>query len=327
MSDEWGAAGGRPGRRDLFGTAVGVALLILAGAHGTRGNETVKVEARAEPREAGVGEPIRYTITVTHPEGVAVTFPDVGEVLGDWTVERRGAAARRKRAGAVVEERWYLLSSYTVGEHAIPPPVVTQAGPDGSGREARGPSVTVTVRSALPPDWESQDIRGLKPPVARARWLWWLLAVSGVALLGAGLWWWRAHRATAASGPPPKRPHEIALEALEALRQQGWPTQGWHEAYYLTLSGIVRRYVEGRFGLRAPEMTTEEFLQAASQSGGLVLEQRQLLQDFLGHCDLVKFARYQPSTQEAGEAFQAALRLVQETMPPITDHSSLVTRH
>ncbi len=62
-------------------------------------------------------------------------------------------------------------------------------------------------------------------------------------------------------------------------------------------------------------MTTEEFLHVVSSDQALSLDHRRLLQGFLERCDLVKFARYEPSRSEADEAFEAAHRFIQDTMP------------
>lgn len=168
----------------------------------------------------------------------------------------------------------------------------------------------------LPERWESLDIRAEKPlvPIQEAPW-WWLPAVVAVlALIAAAVWWMmKRRRLPAKPAIPPRPPHEVALEALERLRQEALPARRRFEEFYVRLSSIVRRYVEGRFALRAPEMTTEEFLQAALHAQALSAEHRVALQEFLSRCDLVKFARYEPSEHEAEDTFNAAMRFVQET--------------
>jgi hypothetical protein len=79
------------------------------------------------------------------------------------------------------------------------------------------------------------------------------------------------------------------------------------------LSAIVRTYVEGRFRLRAPEMTTEEFLQAAQSSRELPAEYRSRLNEFLREADLVKFARHVPTMEQGERAFDAARDFVTRT--------------
>jgi hypothetical protein len=214
------------------------------------------------------------------------------------------------------EVRWYQLAGYSSGTHTIPETVLKYQTTDGASHGVQTQSVTVTVKSLLPSDWERQDIRDAKPLVpVRTAW-WWVLgglvAVAGVA----GAWWWRRrHKRIEALSAVPRPPHELALEALSRLRQEDLCSRNRYEEYYVRLSGIVRTYIEARFGMKAPEMTTEEFLQAVSNAQTLSLDQRRLLQEFLERCDLVKFARYEPPRREADEAFEAAHRFVQDTAP------------
>ena len=65
----------------------------------------------------------------------------------------------------------------------------------------------------------------------------------------------------------------------------------------MAVSSILRAYLEGRFGLRAPEQTTEEFLAAAEAEPAFDREQQRTLRAFLAACDAVKFARARPSAE------------------------------
>jgi hypothetical protein len=47
----------------------------------------------------------------------------------------------------------------------------------------------------------------------------------------------------------------------------------------------------------------------------LTVEQKQSLGDFLANCDLIKFAKYEPTETELRGLHAAALRLVNETEP------------
>jgi hypothetical protein len=85
------------------------------------------------------------------------------------------------------------------------------------------------------------------------------------------------------------------------------------DGWYVELSAIVRRYLENRFNLRAPELTTEEFLREARRSSELTREHRDLLTAFLEGCDRVKFAGYVPGESESLEALASARRFVEET--------------
>lgn len=116
------------------------------------------------------------------------------------------------------------------------------------------------------------------------------------------------------TGIIPKRPaHEIAYEQLEILRQKNLIRQGKIKEYYSEVSDIVRRYLENRFLLKAPEMTTEEFLFYVRDYSQLLSGHKALLKEFLLACDLVKFAKYLPSAEETDTILLSAKKLVDET--------------
>jgi hypothetical protein len=132
----------------------------------------------------------------------------------------------------------------------------------------------------------------------------------------AALVWWLWRRRNRQEGAAPAvvvvPPHEKAraklLEALSLLKQP--------RPFCILVSDTIRVYLEERFNLRAPERTTEEFLEELQHSALLSYEQKRTLGEFLMGCDLVKFARYEPGEPELQGIYESALRLVEETQPP-----------
>lgn len=111
-----------------------------------------------------------------------------------------------------------------------------------------------------------------------------------------------------------KRPaHEIAYERLETLKRKDLIRQKRMKEYYSEISDIIRHYLGDRFYLKAPEMTTEEFLSYVRDYGQLVPGHKALLKEFLLSCDLVKFAKYAPSSFETDSIFLSARRFIDET--------------
>ncbi|MBM3840026.1 MAG: hypothetical protein FJ398_19085 [Verrucomicrobia bacterium] len=169
----------------------------------------------------------------------------------------------------------------------------------------------------VPPgsDANTNDIRGIKAPVEILNawaWLWWLAGALALAALCAWLWrrWRRKRREPAPVAVIP--PHERALEKLrEALGLMRQP-----RPFCTAVSDAVRVYLEERFEFRAPERTTEEFLDELQTSALLSFDQKQTLGEFLMRCDLVKFARYEPGEPELRQLYDAAVRLIEETQPP-----------
>lgn len=158
------------------------------------------------------------------------------------------------------------------------------------------------------------DLRPLKPPVdipSGWAWLWW---VAGALVLAAALWWlwrWWQRRQASASMPatPPVPPHVEARRRLEAA----WQWLGDPEKFTVAVSAALRWYLERRFHLPAPERTTEEFLQDLQQTLVLQPRHKELLADFLTECDLIKFARFEPTEEALRRLHAAAMRLVDET--------------
>ena len=79
------------------------------------------------------------------------------------------------------------------------------------------------------------------------------------------------------------------------------------------VSDILRYYIEDRFGLKAPERTTEEFILEAGE--GLPVEsfQKEILKDFLTHCDLVKFATLEPTAENVKNTFNTCRDFIDST--------------
>jgi hypothetical protein len=110
-------------------------------------------------------------------------------------------------------------------------------------------------------------------------------------------------------------PHEWALAALESLAARKLIEQSMFHEFYFQLTDIVRQYIERRFSIMAPERTTDEFLRETRRDPTLRDDHKDLLGRFLRAADMVKFARHEPTAEEAGLAFTAARGFVDETAP------------
>jgi hypothetical protein len=189
---------------------------------------------------------------------------------------------------------------------------VSRLGRNGAGIAVLAATVARAATNALPTAPELQDIRGPVEIESPWSWLGRVAAVLFVAGLLALAWWWRHRRQ--ASTPPPETtlaPEERARRRLQAaLDRIDQP-----EPFATEVSEIARTYLEERFGLHAPDRTTEEFLVELSDSAAVDARHKTLLADFLTRCDLVKFARAEADRHELEELHAAAGRLVDETAP------------
>lgn len=168
-------------------------------------------------------------------------------------------------------------------------------------------------------DIEKADIRDIKGPVGlyNLTYLYLALAIIAVIIIaGLIVWLLKKRKRPQEIIIPPRPAHEIAYEALKELMGRDYLKTGKIREYYFELSDIVRHYIEGRFQLKAPEMTTEEFLATLKYSGVLNSEQKGDVRDFLSHCDMVKFAKYLPDQNEIELSYDSAKKLIDGTKEP-----------
>jgi hypothetical protein len=170
------------------------------------------------------------------------------------------------------------------------------------------------VLPSQPPGTNSLDIRPLKGPVEiPSTWdrVWWIAAV---ALVAVAAWFiWRRLRLKKTT-PTPAVPIPAHRRAKDQLRRA---TELMSDPYKFCslVSDVLRGYVEERFQLKAPERTTEEFMDEMRSSSKLRPDHKSLLEDFLVRCDLVKFARFEPTVPELEGLLDLAYRFVDETAP------------
>lgn len=107
--------------------------------------------------------------------------------------------------------------------------------------------------------------------------------------------------------------HKRAYNLLDDLRFAELPAKGEMKRYVYVLCGILRNYIELRFSLPATEQTTDEFLAEIALRGIFTSEQKQALEGFMTSSDMVKFAGFSPSKQQADELMTVAREFVRST--------------
>jgi hypothetical protein len=137
------------------------------------------------------------------------------------------------------------------------------------------------------------------------------LALAGATLAGACLLILAIYRFRAALRRRRLSPQEQARRALEHLLSQHLVENGQFREFYFELTAIVRRYIEGCTGVRAPEQTTEEFLQIARTDPRFPPAFLTTLDDFLTKADLVKYANLAPAPEGVAAAVAAARTVIE----------------
>jgi len=155
-----------------------------------------------------------------------------------------------------------------------------------------------------------EDVVGIRPN----RLIWWVIAGTIIVLAAVVILWHRLRPKKDSEIARIFRPaHEIAYEILQRLADDKLIEAGQIKEFHERLSDCLRHYIEHRFRLRAPERTTEEFLAELKTSEALDAEYREDLKLFMEHCDLVKFARYEPSAEQIGRSLKIVEEFVDKT--------------
>lgn len=291
----------------------------------------LKVSTSAET--ITTAETLVLRLTATVDDGYTVEFPPYPEAVNEDATDSDAGTTEDEppqftvaniedlppvlgEDGRVTRARIYHLEPFLDGTYPIPPlPVSYWKEVEGEDQKstAETKAMEIPVASVLAPSAppEVQAIVGPRDVSDPFPWLKWLLALTALLVIAAGAWWYKFVRQVPGPPPaPPVPPHLRALEALEALQREKLVEKGEYKTYYIRVSDILRHYMEDQFQLRAPERTTEEFLAEIQHNAVLGLQEQLLLRSFLRHCDLVKFARAEPSAEEIRETFSTCRQFI-----------------
>jgi hypothetical protein len=286
----------------------------------------VKATIKVWPARPTLGDAIYARLEIEAPAGVAIDAPfqEAGDQrLGRFRVVAFTRDSQRKPDGGQHHEQTYTLDAPSSGRQRIPPLrfEMTDAR-QGSGSGAGKPQEVLTDEvpleiAPLPAEAANAALRPalgeIDPRIGGIGWLTLLGVASLLAVIGAGsvlvYRGWRVRRRIERQ----RSAYDEAVARLRELEQSGPPDATAADAWFVALSAIVRDYLEQRYEIRAPELTTEEFLQVATARPELSAEHRGLLRSFLERCDRVKFAGYRPDADESLATLKAARGFVEDT--------------
>jgi hypothetical protein len=293
-------------------------------------NGPVKATIKVWPAKPSLGDPIYARLEVDAPAGVSIEAPfqEAGDQrLGRFKVVGFVRDTKHKAGGGQLHEQTYTLEAQTSGKHRIPPLRLEMTDARGTAESKKAqeiltdevsidvaPVKTEAVEAALEP------ARGaLDPDVGGMSWVLILGFVSLALIVGSG-------SILAVRGLRAKRriekqrsAYDEAVAHLRALEGRGAPDSATADSWFVELSSIVRTYLEKRYEIRAPELTTEEFLLVATARPELREDHRVLLTQFLERCDRVKFAGYRPDADESLATLAAARGFVEDTRLQMTE--------
>lgn len=297
--------------------SAGILVMGMVSLSFAQDGKPVTVKVKLDKPVAKIGEKFRYTLVVSSPADFEVELPVFGASIGSFDIkdfkQRTSRFFGKKNTVA-----YLILENFQVGKSAIPKLSVKYRakGTSEEWKEAEVPEEPFEVISLLNASAnqtpEIKDIKGPLKPKNKAG----IIIIIAVIILALGaviVILSRIKRKKKEEVAPRRPAYEIALEQLERLKLMDLSRPGKIKEYYFEISVIIRVYLEDRFNLRAPEMTTEEFLIRVQDYPQLAGGYKALLKEFLLACDLVKFAKYLPSRKEIDAVFVTAVNFVEQT--------------
>ena len=308
--------------RTVFALLFSILIISsFAGADDSTVNSPLTVRTGIDKEAIYIGDKVKYFIEVKTGKDIEVSLPEFGENLSEFSIKDFDSS-ESGFFGKRTLKQWYILDTFETGKFTIPAVVVKyRTTGEEEWKEILADAVNIEILSSLDDKALEGDIRDIKGPVRYwdKTYIYIIIAiVTVIALILFIIVILQKRRKTKEVAIPLIPAHEIAYEALRKLMGKDYLSTGKVQEYYFELSNIARHYIEDRFQLKAPEMTTEEFLLTLKKSEALNSEQKSLVKDFLSHCDMVKFAKYLPLKNEIDSSYESAKNLVDQTKETVS---------
>ena len=299
------------------------AVLLMISA--TASPQEIKVTSSPDTATILIGDQTGFTVTAGLPAGMQAEMNTVfdtlaGKIIILSKIPRDTAVSPD---GSLTIKDRYLITAFDSGTYTIPPFYVEVVSGDSLLRFYSDYSFLTVLRpDVTPPDTADVifDIIGPRgAPVTFAEVLPWLV----IAVIAAVVLYILARflprnplRRFVRPPAPPEPAHVIALRELNALHAEELWQKGETKEYYSRLSDILRRYIDNRYGISSPELTTDETVRMLQKAAVTGAGQMTLVKELLSVSDMVKFAKYVPESGLHERYHADAVRFVEETRVP-----------
>ncbi len=285
--------------------------IILAATVLEMSQNGIDLKVDADRTQIDPGRSVFLTVTMKTPADVKASLPDLRDRVRGFSLAEEFAGKPVKNAdGSLVETyNWKLVPEpcadvYKIAPFAVSasPKLMSTQADDGKFSFVAGPILfeNPPPREVVTGDMEADPTKDL-PPLSwkLVGWCAACVLVLGALVLGA---WMLVRYVVRRVKEHRMSPIERAWVELDRLLKKGLPGRGRYKDFYVELTMVVRRYVQRKYGIKAPHLTTEEFFEEIGARG----MKSEDLKKFLESADLVKFAGVQATPEMADEATDSA---------------------
>lgn len=282
-----------------------------------------------QPRDSIlIADQIEYGVTLDGvKDGTGLAFADFGEVLPqdtlalvrNWQIDTLKVTGKKKNpASRLFNLRASVVLAPFEEGHYVLPPIPVERTVDGKVDTLYFEPLEMDVKT-MPVDtatFEIHDIKGqMRYPLTFAEVAPWLAALWLLAVLVILAWALvTMHRKKDSDAPAVQEPAYItALRRLEKFRGDKFWAPERQKAFYSGITDTLKAYIDDRFSVDAPEMTTAELFDALKGNKDLTPELYGEMKELFERADFVKFAKYTASDEDNAKALPLAVRFVTST--------------
>ena len=267
-----------------------------------------------------IADQLEYGFTL---EGVTaetrLALPDYSRASNDTLTLVRGwkldTLRTDRKKGTMDIRGTVVLAPFEAGTYRSPPVWVQRTvGQKVDTLEFEAPELEVKTMPVDTSTFIPHDIKGqIGYPLTFREVIPWVLgglALCALVLLCIRLYRNRSRKEDAGPKDPP---YVVALRKLDRYRGDRYWAPDQQKAFYSGVTDALKEYMEARFGVDAPEMTTAELFDALKSEKDITPATHADLKDLFERADFVKFAKHLASDSENATVLPVAVKFVTDT--------------
>ena len=230
-----------------------------------------------------------------------------------WQLDTTDARQRNKTFSL---KGTFVLAPFEAGRYHLPDIYIPRMRGDKldtllfKGVELEVCTIPIDTTTYVPHDIKGQ----IRYPLTFKEMLPWiggaLLLVAAVAVLV----WLLGRRRRRAGEEASKDPaHIVALRHLEKYRGDKYWAPEKQKIFYSGVTDTLKVYMEARFGVDAPEMTTAEVFDALKNENDITPDLYASTKELFETADFIKFAKYTAPDEYNAKVLPVAVRFVTDT--------------
>jgi len=260
-----------------------------------------------------VGDTFDYSITLNRDKQYNdIIFPDSADFGAAFEIRSR----QRYKVSSFKDSVYYKLQFFGTSDTTIPPLAVHLVQQNDTTTLYTNP-IPIAFKSILAKNDDS--LRPLKPIFEFAA-AWWPYILGFIILVVAAYYAYQYYLKQQEKEAPSEsetfepqpfvNPIKELQKSIKQLDRMEFSSQEDFKKFYIDLGDAIRQYFETLYNIPALESTSRELLdmlKAGSIDDNLVADTRAVLQE----ADMVKFAKFTPTTDQADRALKKAYNFLE----------------